>query len=136
MKFNLSNNLERRKAELYFSKLCEDMKKIELKEIKNIRSLSQNAYFHVVVSLFGIEFGYTKEEAKTLLKRVNGLVYEKNNKQFLKRTRDMKSNELSDFIEWIRNYSSNQGCYIPTSKEYIENRFEIDKQIETNKAYL
>ena len=91
---------------------------------------------HVVISLFGIEFGYTIEEAKTLLKRHFNLTYQKNDKVFLQRTRDMNTGELSEFIEQIRNYSASQGNYIPSSEEYIENSFEIDKQIGANKTYL
>ena len=41
---------------------------IELKEKKKPRTLSQNAYLHVCITLFAIAFGYDLENAKYLLK--------------------------------------------------------------------
>lgn len=137
MKLDLSNEFESKKAKTYFNTLLKNNKKIELKEIKLNRTIKHNAYLHVCITLFAIEFGYTLDEAKTLLKReCKFMMYEKNSKLFLKKTSKMKSDELSKFIEFIRNYSSKQGCYIPTSEEYKENRFTIDKHIESNKTYL
>ena len=62
--------------------------------------------------------------------------YEKNGKKYLKETRGMDSKELTDFIEWIRNYSAMGGCYIPTSEEYLINKYSIDREIEQNKQHL
>lgn len=137
MKLDLSNDFEVNKAKTYFNTLLINKKKIELKEVKVNRTIKHNAYLHVCISLFAIEFGYALDEAKTLLKReCNFMMYEKNNILFLKKTSKMKSDKLSKFIDFIRNYSSKQGCYIPTSEEYKENRFTIDKHIESNKTYL
>jgi len=104
MILDLTNILDKKKAETYFSKLLDTQKKIELKEIKAKRSVKHNAYLHVCITLFAIEFGYTIEEAKTLLKRdCEFMRYEKNGIVFLKATRKMLSDKLSKFIEWIRN---------------------------------
>ena len=62
--------------------------------------------------------------------------YNKNGNVYLKSTAKLTSKELTDFIEWIRNYSSINGCYIPTSEEYLTNKFEIDRDINQNKQYL
>ena len=70
MILDTSNPLDSKKAETYFKKLLEAKKKIELKEIKAKRSIKHNAYLHVCITLFAIEFGYTIEESKTLLKRL------------------------------------------------------------------
>ena len=77
MTFDLSNNYDVNKAQIKFAALIASGKKIELKEIKQKRSLSQNKYFHVVVTLYAIAYGSTLEEAKTDLKRDYGLIYEK-----------------------------------------------------------
>ena len=101
------------------------------------RSASQNAYLHVCISIYAIELGYTLEEAKTLLKRMcHFMVYEKNGYKFIKKTSGMSSNELTDFIEWIRNHSAQQGIDIPTSEEYNSNRHNIDMEIAKQKQYL
>jgi hypothetical protein len=110
---------------------------VEFKEVRQKRSLTQNAYLHVCITLYAIEFGYTLNEAKTDLKRECSFMrYEKNGKQYLKETSKMDSKELTNFIDWLRNYASQNGCYIPTSEEYLTNRVAIDNQIETNKQYL
>ena len=136
MKLDLSKQSELNKAMDRFSNLAEKGAKIELKEIRPTRSLPQNAYLHVCLSLYGIHFGYTLNEAKTDLKRNYGLVYEKNGKKYLKSTSTMDSKELTEFIEYIRDVAGANGCYIPTSEEYLLNRFAIDREIEQNKNYL
>lgn len=137
MIYDLSNNTDRQKFKTKSAFLLANSKRAELKDVRTKRSLSQNSYLHVVISLFGIEFGYNLDEAKTLLKRECPFMrYEKNTIQFLKQTRGMDSKELTEFIDWIRNYSGLQGFYIPTSEEYLTNRFEIDKSINNNKTYL
>lgn len=137
MILDLNNTLEIKKAEAYFKKLLESKKKIELKELRLKRTISQNSYLHVCITLFAIEFGYTIEESKTLLKRSCGFMnYKKNNFIFLRRTRDMKTDELTKFIEYIRNYAVSLGCYIPDATEYKENSYKIDKEINKNRQYL
>lgn len=137
MKLDLSKTLERKKAKVYFDKLLLQNKKIELKVVQPNRSISQNSYLHVVISLYAINFGYTLNEAKTDLKRLcEFLVYEKNGTKYLKETSKMNSKELSEFINWIRNYASLNGLYIPTAEEYKEHKFSIDKEINNHKTYL
>jgi hypothetical protein len=137
MKLNLSNTYDKERAKTRLKVLIDKGAKIELTEIKGKRTIRQNSYLHVCISLFAIEFGYTLDEAKTLLKRqCEFMKYSKNGQLFLKRTREMDTKELTEFIEWIRNYSSQQGLYLPTSEEYLLHRFEIDKEIEQNKNYL
>lgn len=110
---------------------------IELKEKKKARTLSQNAYLHVCITLFAIESGNHLEDAKQLLKRACHFMHTfDGDKIKTKLTRDMDSQQLTDFIEWIRTFSAMQGNYIPTPDEYIQNKFTIDSEIEKNKEYL
>lgn len=137
MKYNLNNPVDLKKAQIKFDKLCQDKKAIELKEIRPTRSIQQNKYLHVLFALFGIEFGYTIDEAKTLMKReCNFMRYEKNGSQFLRHTSKMQTDELTKFIDWIRTYSANHGLYLLTSEEYMTNRIMIDNQIEQHGEYL
>jgi len=137
MLLDLSNEYDVKKAESYLNKLIQSKSKAELKKKSVSRSISINAYLHVCITLFALEFGYTLEEAKTLLKRLCGfMVYEKNGTKFLKKTSKLDNTECSKFVEWIRNYSSSQGCYIPDAEEYKTNKFNIDKQINNNKQFL
>ena len=137
MIYDLSNTVDTKRAKLKFDQLIEDKKTINLSLKQKSRSISQNAYLHVCISLFAIEFGYSLDEAKTLLKgECHFMNYEKNDFRFLKQTRDMDTIELTSFIEWIRDYSAKQSCYIPTPEEYITNQFEIDREIQRNKSHL
>ena len=112
-------------------------KVIELKERKTKRTIKQNSYLHVIISLFSINIGYTLEEAKTHLKRhCNFMIYKKGGESFLKSTAVLDTKELTDFIEWIRNYSSENGFYLPSPEEYIENQVYINQEIERHKEYL
>ena len=137
MLLDLSNKDDFKKAETYFYKLAELECKIELRKIIPKRSISLNSYLHVCISLFAVEFGYTLDESKTLLKRLcSFMIYEKNGLKFLKKTSKLDDLECSKFVEFIRNYASQQGLYIPDADEYLTNKFNIDKEINKNKEYL
>ncbi len=137
MKLDLSKPIDQNKSVTYLTKLIESEKQIELKEIRKVRTLKQNSYLHVIITLYAIEFGLTLEEAKTDLKRECSFMrYEKNNNVYLKSTAKLDTKKLTEFIEWVRNYSSLNGCYLPTSEEYLEQKFNIDKDIDNNKQYL
>ena len=137
MLINPNNKLSLKKGEEYFNKLCEGKTPFELRKPRKKKSIQNNAYLHVCITLYAIEYGYTLEEAKTLLKRnCSFMVYEKNGDLFLKRVRDLDNKECADFTTWIRNQASKQGLYLPTPEEYILHQFEIDKQISSNKEYL
>jgi uncharacterized Fe-S cluster-containing radical SAM superfamily enzyme len=121
----------------YYTKLSKGNCYYEIKRIVKKKSVSNNAYLHVCINLFAIEFGYNSDESKTILKReCNFMVYEKNGTKFLKRIRDFNDKECADFITWIRNYSSSNGYYIPTPEEYILHQFEIDKHIKKHQEFL
>lgn len=137
MLYDLSDKTDVKNAENYFCKLNEGKSKIELKKILPKRSITLNSYLHVCISLFAIEFGYTLEESKTLLKRkCSFMIYEKKGIKFLKKTSKLDNLECSKFVEFIRNYASQQGLYIPDADEYLTNKFNIDKEINKNKEYL
>ena len=135
MKFKLPP--EASKLQFYYEQLVNYEGLVELRKILKPRTINQNKFLHVLITLFGIELGYTIEEAKTLLKRnCSFMIYEKKNEQFLRRTRDMNTKELADFITWIRNFAGNQGIYLPTSYDYKRDWTEIERTIESNKHYL
>jgi hypothetical protein len=137
MKYNLQNPIDKTKAVTYLTKLLEDEKQIELKEVRKVRTIKQNSYLHVIITLYAIHFGDPLDIAKTDLKRECSFMrLEHKGKQYLKSTAKLTTKELTEFIEWIRNYSSINGCYLPTSLEYLEQKFNIDKEIEYNKQYL
>jgi len=121
---------QRKKAESYFEKLCEKGAKIELKKIPEKRSLSQNKYLHALFTLWGDEFGYSTDEAKQVVKMSIGYVYEKSGFTFVAKTSEMNTKQLAEFIDKFRNWSSSQGCYLPSSDEMGLNWDYFAQQIE------
>jgi hypothetical protein len=137
MTFDTSKEIDRNKLFSRLDALLNKNSIIELKEVKKKRTLSQNAYLHVCITLFAIDYGCDLENAKYLLKSTCPFMHEwKDDFKIVKQTRNMNTQELTEFIEWIRTFSSMQGCYIPTPEEYIQNQFEIDKEIKKHKEFL
>ena len=87
---------------------------IELKEKKKARTVSQNSYLHVCITLFAIESGDNLEDAKQLLKRACHFMHTfDGDKIKTKLTRDLNKQELTDFID--------SGRFIPR-KDFLEKR--------------
>ena len=133
MKFNLKLLNEKQAAKDYFDKLLEQGARIELLKKNPKRSLQHNAYLHVLFSCYGLEFGYTLDETKTLIKRDLGYFYEKGGVKFLSKTSEMDSKQLSEFIDKFRNLSSKRGCYLPEPHEITDSLYNY---IESQKQYL
>lgn len=134
MKLNLSipYDLERFKA--YSEKLIKKNAKTELKEIKAKRSINQNSYFHLCVSFYCNGAGYSLSEGKTILKRSFGrfMVYENKGNKFLTSSADIDTEQMTEFIEWIREIACFEylGVYVPTPEEYIQNQYQIDRELQ------
>ena len=137
MLVNPTNDLDRKKAETYFTKLMQGKSKFELKREVKKKSVSNNAYLHVCITLYSIHFGNTLKDAKKHLKRNCSMMIEEYLGCYeLRSCADLNNDECYDFSQWIRNYSAPLGCYIPSPQEYKDNRYEIDRDIKKHKQYL
>ena len=137
MKYDLKNSIDLNQYKMDVEKHIRLESKVEMKKIIKKRTVTQNSYLHVCIALFAIEFGYTLNEAKTLLKReCEFMRYKKKGVVFLIRTSDLDTKQMTSFIDWIRNHSSKQGCYIPKSEEYLTNKYNIDRDIDRHKTYI
>ena len=109
-------------------------KKIELKEVRQTRSIKQNNYLHLILSYFGIETGYTLHESKILFKKMSPeiFVYEKNGDKFLKSSSDCNTEEITISIERFRNVCEENGLYIPEPNDmaYLNRIKEEVKRFE------
>jgi hypothetical protein len=136
MILDLSLEFDLKKFNSYCDKLITNKSKVNIKKVQNKMTISQNSYLHVCICFFCLETGYTKEEGKIVLKREFGsfMVYEKQGRKFLRSSSDLDTLEVTEFIEWIRNLCyENFDCYVPTPQEYIQNQFEINKQLQNVK---
>lgn len=137
MLLDLSLEFDRDNFQKRSIKLLEKKAKIELTEKRELRSLVHNAYCHVCISLFCIHIGYTLAEGKTHLKRkCEFMRYEKKGELFLKKSSLLDSKEMTDWIEWIRNYAGMKGVFIPSPEDYRRNWIEYEKEIEACKPYM
>ena len=137
MLYNLESNIDVQRFDFRINQLKEKGAKVELTEKRGRRSLSQNSYLHVCISLFAIAIGNTLEEEKTDLKRECSFMrYEKNGKKYLRSSSDLNTKEMTDWIEWIRNKAGMEGHFIPSPEDYQRNWVEIEKTIQEHKQYL
>ncbi len=133
MKLDLSQPFDLQRATEYFKKLVESKSKIELKKYSPKRSLSQNAYLHVLFGYIALDTGYTIEQAKVLMKRRFGsfMVEVVQGDKFLVSTASLDSSQLTQFIDWIRQYASEEmEIYLLTADDFKFNRFEVEKELQ------
>ena len=135
MRYELSDPKSRKKAQEYFNKLMNAEYNIELKKIYPPRTIKQNSLFHVYCAIFGNEFGYSPDEAKTLIKRELGYVYEKNGQKFLEHTSEMPKDKMARLIDRFRSFAMGLGCYLPTEDEVKNNYIEVMNQVDYAKTH-
>ena len=126
MKYNLANQDELDKAFAYLQQLIERDAEVEIKRVQRNRTLNQNNYYHLLLGIFGLETGFSIQEAKTLHKRQVSpqiFVYEKNGQMFLKSSADLDTKELSDSIEQLKKYAAEQGVHLPDANEHEKMRY-------------
>jgi hypothetical protein len=134
------------RARTRLEKLIENKSKFELTEKKPVRSVSQNAYLHLIIGWFAIEYGETIDYVKRMIfkKLVNPkiFIFERENKKTgekrkeLRSSADLDSAEMTTAIDRFRDYSSKEfGVYLPEAGE-MDFLNEIKTQIENNKNYL
>ena len=103
MKFDLDKEIDRNQYKNRVKYLLDKRDKVELKSIRGIRTLRQNSYLHICITLYAVEFGYTLNEAKTDLKRAcDFMIYEKNGNKYLKETKKQTTEELTKISETRR----------------------------------
>lgn len=134
MIYDLSSQIDRKRAEKRFVQLMGESVKIELKK-KTKRSIRQNSYLHLLIGYFAIETGYTATESKQIYKEQTPQVYEyeKDGKKFIRSSADLTTSEMSITIDRFRDYSSNEaGIYLPEANEdkFLE---EIEIEIQRNR---
>lgn len=132
MKYNCEYEVEVKKLKTKVDYLINKKAIVDVTENRGKRTSSQNAYVHLLFSIFGLEFGLTVDESKQEIKK-RFLTYKKKGKQFVKKTSKLDTKEMTIFIEQFRNFSAKQGLYLPSANEPMEQAY---RDIENNKQYL
>lgn len=141
MRYNLIHKTNQEKAKEYLQHLINKKVNIELKEVRKIGTLKQNNYAHLLFSKFGLFFGYKLQEVKQdIFKRIVNkdiFLIEKNGLVVCRSSSDLDTKEYTIAIERFRNYSNENGCYLPSpdEKEFLQSiKNEIYKY--ENQIYL
>lgn len=109
------------------------------------RSLSQNAYLHLILGFFAVEYGCSLDEVKLdfFKRKCNKEIFERRvtNKQgieitTLRSSADLDTMEMTTAIERFRNWSvSVAGIYLPSPNEE-QFLIHVSQEIERNRAYI
>ena len=149
MIFALSNEKDRQDFRRYCNDLylwgCEKGGVVEIKKRHRPRSLAQNNYLHMCLSLFASEFGFTLEEVKydIFKKKCNPEIFVSKRKNrrgqeisYIRSSSDLDTAEMTQAIERFRNFSAMEASlYIPAPDEH-DAILEAEKQIARYAEYL
>ena len=130
MIYLLANPQAVAEAKEYLNQAIRNGWKIEIIRKQRTRSLPQNAFFHLLLGYFGMQFGTTMnepltiKEAKTEIKREFGdiFVYFKNDKPYIRSSADLTTEEMSIVIDRLYKFAAEQGISLPL----VNNEENID----------
>ena len=136
MRYDLSDKFQREQFSVKVEYLKKEGKIVELTEKRKNRSLSQNAYLHVLFGIFGLEFGLTIDEAKQIIKE-KFLSYKKPgiNRVFVKETSKLSKDEMIAFIDNFKRFAAEYGVLLPDSEDYYAVQLAMES-IKSNEKYL
>ncbi len=146
MWYNALKPIDKQRAIQRFNFLLANEKTFELSEKKKTRSISQNSYLHLILSIYALEMGetlkYTKEE--TFKKEINRDIFffERINyktgevRDDWRSTANLDSKEMTVCIDRFRNHAAKDlGLYLPEPHDlvYID---EMKIEVENKKEWL
>lgn len=145
MWYDGNNELQAVQARMRLEKLIKDGKVFELTEKKPKRSLSQNAYLHVLLGYFAAQTGNTLEWVKKeyYKKLVNPTTFIRTKEdrfmgvvKYLRSSADLDTAEMTATIDRFRNWSVGEaGIYLPAPDE--ERLLQLAQiEIERNKEFI
>ena len=145
MWYDGNNELQAVQARMRLEKLIKDGKVFELTEKKPKRSLSQNAYLHVLLGYFASQTGNTLEWVKKeyYKKLVNPTTFIRTKEdrfmgvvKYRRSSADLDTAEMTATIDRFRNWSAGEaGIYLPAPDE--ERLLQLAQiEIERNKEFI
>lgn len=145
MWYDGNNELHASQARLRLEKMIANGKVFELTEKKPKRSLSQNAYLHVIIGYFAAQTANTLEWVKReyYKKLVNPDTFIRTKEdrfmgsvEYLRSSADLDTAEMTLSIDRFRNWSAAEaGIYLPAPDE--ERLLQLAQmEIERNKDFL
>lgn len=142
MIFDLSKDLDKAQFKARCDFLYQAGKKVKLVEVKAIRSLRSNNYLHLIIGLYALETGYTREEVKQDIykRKINRDIFirHKNGVEVCRSSANIDEGEMAISIEKFRNHALNDlGIYLPSPNEDVLLRqVEYELSRYGNQQYL
>jgi len=145
MKFDLENPYDVDAAKVLLDKLIEEKKFIEIKKISPRSTDKQRRYLHLILGRFAVQYGETLEYVKVefykkqcnpelyIIDRINPKTGEI--RKALRSSEDLDVSEKALSITRFRNWSSNEGIYLPEPGEEQFLR-HIEIEMEKHKEYI
>lgn len=145
MVYDLDNILDRERFKRRAAALVDEGGRVELTARKGKRTLSQNAYLHLILGWFAIETGnridFVKEKYFKML--VNSEIFARyaedkylGKVEVLRSSRELTTAEMTTAIDRFRNWSSAEaGIYLPSPNEkaFLD---AIDTEINRHREHL
>lgn len=124
MIFNTEQTYDAERASTYLNNLIKNKKIVEIKQVRQKRSISQNNYLHLILTWFAIEYGERLEYIKQHIFKevVNPTIFiteyvnEKTGeiRDDLRSTSELTTEEMTIAIDTFRDYASKEaGIYLP-----------------------
>ena len=145
MIYNLKNEHDVPRFKEHVNKLFRERAVVEVKKKTPGRTLSQNAYLHILLGYFGVEYGCSLDEVKVdIYKRTcNRDLFEhkavnKHGKEItcLRSSTELTTAEMSLSIDRFRNWSASEaGIYLPAANEH-QMLLYAQQEIEKGKEFL
>lgn len=143
MIYDTSNTIEAAKAETYFKHLVKGKKIIEIINKRKKRSISQNSYLHLILSAFGLKFGYTLEETKQQIfkEHINSDLFYEGEKEGVVKIKswrssaDLDTKEMTIAINRFLDFSSKLGYLLPDPSNLIYIQ-QLEREVKNAQQYL
>ena len=139
MKYDLKNKKSVVEAFSYLSLCVEQGKTVEIKIRRPKRSLAQNAYLHVCLSVLALETGCSIDYAKDILKRYiapHVFLVVIQDFEVARSSTDLDSKEISVVIDMLRDHLVKfHNAYVPSPDEQAA-ILAIENEVEAQQKYL
>lgn len=143
MQYNLADELDRRRFALRCENLLAKGVAVELTE-KSFRSLSQNAYLHLLIGVVAMETGNTIEDTKREyfkeLVNTDTFVEVRQDKmgntiRHLRSSASLTKEEMSRCIDRFKKWGADNGIYLPEPTDEAILR-DIEMEMGRRRVYL
>jgi effector-binding domain-containing protein len=137
VRFNLAIQVELDRANEQLRKLAAKEVVVDIKEVRKRRSIPQNSYYHLLVSYWGSQNGYSIEETKQLLKheQLDLYGYTREGHTFFRSSADLSKEEMQQSIDRFIEYAESNGTDMPRA---IDENFMTwaENYVEQHGRYL